>query len=214
MFGFEGLGCVYWHMVAKLLLAVQENFFAAREHGANEATCARLGELYYRVREGMGFNKTPAEFGAFPTDPYSHTPGHMGAQQPGMTGVVKEEILTRLAELGVRVDAGSVRFDPGLLRACEFIAEPEPFRFLDVDGQWQELTVPKGGLAFTWCQVPMVYRLDESARPAVTITGDDGERQALPALALPAEVARHVFQRSGSIRKIELVLNSRQLLSS
>ena len=29
MFGFEGLGCIYWHMVAKLLLAVQESFFAA-----------------------------------------------------------------------------------------------------------------------------------------------------------------------------------------
>ncbi len=213
MFGFEGLGCVYWHMVAKLLLAIQENFFAAREHGADEVICQRLGNLYYRVREGMGFNKTPAEFGAFPTDPYSHTPRHMGAQQPGMTGVVKEEILTRLAELGVRVNAGSVRFEPGLLRAREFIAEPEPFRFLDVDGQWQELTVPGGGLAFTWCQVPLVYRLDESAVPTVAVTRDNGERQALPALALPPEVAQQIFQRSGRIRKIELVLTSRQLHS-
>ncbi len=213
MFGFEGLGCVYWHMVAKLLLAIQENFFAAREQRADEAICRRLGNLYYRAREGMGFNKTPAEFGAFPVDPYSHTPKHSGAQQPGMTGVVKEEILTRLAELGVRVHAGSVRFEPGLLRAREFIAEPEPFRFLDVDGQWQELMVPAGGLAFTWCQVPLVYRLDESARPTVTVTRDDGERQALPALALPRELAQEVFQRSGRIRKIELVLTSRQLLS-
>jgi hypothetical protein len=213
MFGFEGLGCIYWHMIAKLLLAIQENFFAAREQGADDTSCTRLGNLYYRVREGMGFNKTPAEFGAFPTDPYSHTPGHMGAQQPGMTGAVKEEILTRLAELGVRVNAGSVQFDPGLLRAQEFIAEPEPFRFLDVDGQWQELTVPGGGLAFTWCQVPVVYRLDESARSTVTVTRDNGERQVLPALTLPPEVAQQLFQRSGRIRKIELVLTSRQILS-
>jgi len=35
---------------------------------------------------GSAFNKTPAEYGAFPTDPYSHTPGHGGASQPGMTG--------------------------------------------------------------------------------------------------------------------------------
>ena len=27
MFGYEGLGCIYWHMVSKLLLAVQECFF-------------------------------------------------------------------------------------------------------------------------------------------------------------------------------------------
>ena len=213
MFGFEGLGCVYWHMVARLLLAIQENFFAAREQKADEAICRRLGNLYYRAREGMGFNKTPAEFGAFPIDPYSHTPKHAGAQQPGMTGVVKEEILTRLAELGVRVHAGTVRFEPGLLRAREFLAEAEPFRFLDVDGQWQELIVPVGGLAFTWCQVPLVYRLDDSAAPDVTVTRDGGERQALPGLTLPAEVAQEVFQRSGRIRKIELRLTSRQLLS-
>lgn len=214
MFGFEGLGCVYWHMVAKLLLAIQENFFAARGQGVDDVTCTRLGKLYYQVRQGMGFNKTPAEFGAFPTDPYSHTPGHAGAQQPGMTGVVKEEILTRLAELGVRVDAGAVRFDPSLLRAREFLAETEPFRFLDVDGQWQELTVPKGSLAFTWCQVPIVYRLDESADPTVVVTRANGTHDVLPELALPAEVARHVFQRNGHIRKIELVISSRQLLGS
>ena len=130
-----------------------------------------------------------------------------------MTGVVKEEILTRLAELGVRVHAGSVQFEPALLRAREFIATAAPFRYLDVDGQWQELTVPDGGLAFTWCQVPLVYSVDDSARPTVTVTRDDGERQALPALALPPEVAVEIFQRSGHIRRIELVLNSRQLLA-
>ena len=213
MFGFEGLGSIYWHMVAKLLLAVQESFFAAREQGADEVVCQRLGRLYYRVREGIGFNKTPAEFGAFPTDPYSHTPKHLGAQQPGMTGQVKEEILTRFAELGVRVHAGAVRFDPCLLRACEFIDEPQPFRFLDVDGRWQALTVPAKGLAFTWCQVPVIYRLDESADPGVTVSWDNGEDQDLPSLALPEDMARQLFERRGRIRRIELVLSSRQLLS-
>ena len=95
MFGYEGLGCVYWHMISKLLLVVQENFFVAMTEGADEDTCHRLGRLYYRVREGLGFNKSPGEFGAFPTDPYSNTPKHAGAQQPGMTGLVKEEVLTR-----------------------------------------------------------------------------------------------------------------------
>ena len=28
-FGYEGLGCIYWHMVSKLLLAVQETYFRA-----------------------------------------------------------------------------------------------------------------------------------------------------------------------------------------
>ncbi len=213
MFGFEGLGSIYWHMVSKLLLAIQENFFAAREQGADEAICQRLADLYYRVRGGIGFNKTPAEFGAFPTDPYSHTPKHMGAQQPGMTGQVKEEIVTRLAELGVRVFSGTVQFDPALLREREFADDPQSFRYLDVDGQWQTLTVPAKGLAFTWCQVPIVYRLDESTEPGMTVVREDGEQQSLPGLALPAEAARHLFARNGGVRRIELVLTRRQLLA-
>ena len=77
--------------------------------------CAQLTRLYDRVRHGLGFNKTAAEYGAFPTDPYSHTPAHAGAQQPGMTGQVKEELLARWAELGLTVSRGSIRFSPALL---------------------------------------------------------------------------------------------------
>lgn len=211
MFGFEGLGSVYWHMVSKLLLAAQERFFAALEDGADEEVCLRLGRLYYRVRDGLGFNKTPQEFGAFPTDPYSNTPKHAGAQQPGMTGQVKEEILTRFGELGVRVHEGGVRFEVGLLRARELLASAQTFRFLDVDGRWQELMVPEAGLAFTWCQVPFVYRLDDSAEPAVTVVLDDGSRMSPSGLALPTELSAELFQRSGRIRQVELVVRRAHL---
>jgi hypothetical protein len=213
MFGFEGLGCVYWHMVSKLLLAVQENFFFAQTQGADEETCHRLGSYYYRVRKGIGFNKTPAEYGAFPTDPYSHTPKYAGAQQPGMTGQVKEEVLTRFAELGVRVSGGAVQFEPGLLRAREFVRKPQSFRFLDVDGKWQKLTVPKSGLAFTWCQVPFVYRLDDSSGASVTLVMDDGSQQTLGELVLPARLSSELFLRSGRIRQIEVVLERSRLFA-
>ncbi len=213
MFGFEGLGCVYWHMVSKLLLAVQECFFAALAEGAAEETRHRLGQLYYRVREGLGFNKTPGEYGAFPTDPYSHTPKHAGAQQPGMTGQVKEEILSRFGELGLRVRGGAVWFEVGLLRARELVAAPQRFRYLDVDGQWQELTVPESGLAFTWCQVPFVYRLDDSAGPSVTVTLDDGSAVTPTGLTLPAELSAELFLRTGRIRQVELVVRRSQLFA-
>jgi len=142
MFGFEGLGSIYWHMVSKLMLAIQENFFTALDQGTDEVAGRKLGQLYYRVREGIGFNKTPAEYGAFPTDPYSHTPKHAGAKQPGMTGQVKEEILCRFGELGVRVSNGEVHFQPDLLRASEFMAESRGTGYVDVDGNWQTIAVP------------------------------------------------------------------------
>ena len=211
MFGFEGLGCVYWHMVSKLLLAVQERFFLARSAGTDADLCLRLGRLYYRIREGLGFNKTPGEYGAFPTDPYSHTPKHAGAQQPGMTGQVKEEILTRFGELGLRVSQGGVRFDVALLRGRELVEGPREFRFLDVRDQWQELTVPESGLAFTWCQVPFVYRLDDSAEPTVTVTFDDGRQVSPEGLQMPAELSAELFSRSARIRRVDLVVGKSQL---
>ncbi len=70
--------------------------------------------------------------GAFPTDPYSHTPGGKGAQQPGMTGQVKEDILCRFGELGMRVSNGVLAFDSSILKASEFIDETQDFEYVDV----------------------------------------------------------------------------------
>ena len=202
MFGFEGLGSIYWHMVAKLLLAVQENFFAALDNDVDSAIRQRLGDLYYRVRRGIGFNKTPAEYGAFPTDPYSHTPMHAGAQQPGMTGQVKEEILTRFGELGIRVSDGAISIQPALLRTREFLSHERSYRYLDVDNAWQDLELPAPSLAFTWCQVPVVYVLDGTSGCALVAALDDGTELSFADLALPADISAELFRRSGRIRKI------------
>ena len=56
---------------------------------------------YFEINEGIGVNKSPGLYGAFPTDPYSHTPRGRGVQQPGMTGQVKEDIVSRFYELGL-----------------------------------------------------------------------------------------------------------------
>ena len=41
MYGYEGLGCIYWHMVAKLLLAVQETSLRAEREGSPRAGAGR-----------------------------------------------------------------------------------------------------------------------------------------------------------------------------
>ncbi len=145
MFGYEGLGCIYWHMVAKLLLAVQEQVFAAADAGHAALPALQALQAHYRrVRDGLGYRKSAAAYGAFPADPYSHTPGEGGAQQPGMTGQVKEEVLTRWGELGLRVRAGRVHFQPVLLDAAELPAD--------------------GALQFTWAGLPFAYRRGAATR--------------------------------------------------
>lgn len=211
MFGFEGLGSVYWHMVSKLLLALKENFYSAVSQDEHPDLVQRLGALYYRVRDGIGFNKSPEEYGAFPCDPYSHTPKHAGAQQPGMTGQVKEEILTRFGELGIHVSNGEVEFKPNLLRRCEFIPEEQVLRYLDVKNVWQAITVPKNGLGFTWCQVPIIYELSNSY-PSITVTLSDGEQITFSQLTLSDKYSHALFNRTGFIKQIHIILSSKQLL--
>lgn len=213
MFGFEGLGSIYWHMVAKLMLAIEENYFSAIDAGADAETCQKLGQLYYRVRGGIGFNKSPAEYGAFPTDPYSHTPMHAGARQPGMTGQVKEEILCRYAELGVRVIDGRARFQPSLLRACEFSSSSREFEYLDTDGDWKSVTVPANGLAFTWCQVPVIYTLNGDGEAGVDILRRDGSVQNLGGLDLTPQQSEELFQRNGSISQLTVTITPNMLFA-
>ena len=102
LYGYEGLGSIYWHMVSKLQLAVYEVTNKAIISNSDEKVIGQLFDHYFEINEGIGVNKSPDLYGAFPTDPYSHTIWK-GAQQPGMTGQVKEDIISRFGELGVRV---------------------------------------------------------------------------------------------------------------
>jgi hypothetical protein len=185
---------------------VQENYFNALDQQAEDVTCNSLANYYYLVRQGLGFNKTPAQYGAFLTDPYSHTPSHSGAQQPGMTGQVKEEIISRFGELGIRVSEGRIKFDPILLRAQEFVRNPQPFRYLDLFDGWQEIQLSGNSLAFTWCQVPIVYQLADKASVNISIHWRDGHSEQLERPALSRETSALIFSRSGEIKKISVLL--------
>ena len=199
MFAFEGLGSIYWHMVAKLLLAVQENYQRALQSDAKPAVVQALADVYYDVRSGLGFTKNPQVYGAFPTDPYSHSPSNRGAQQPGMTGQVKEEILTRWGELGVEVSHGSIRFEPRLLRSEEFFSEAHAFACLDFDGREIMWDLPPESLGFTYCQIPICYQLAEA--PSITLERRAGSRR-IDGDTLPAAESASIFARDGAISKI------------
>jgi len=213
MYAYEGLGCIYWHMVAKLLLAVQEVFLRAERDGEPQPVREALARAYYRIRAGLGFEKTAAEYGAFPTDPYSHTPARGGAQQPGMTGQVKEEILTRLGELGVVVEGGDVSFRPVLLRRTEFLRESGVFRGYDVEGTSLSLELPAGALAFSFCQVPVVYELADGAG-WIRVTRRDGTVSIRPGESLDGPASRSLLARDGSISRVDVGVPVGRLLTA
>jgi hypothetical protein len=176
MYGYEGIGSVYWHMVAKLLLAVQDLGWEALDRGESDEVIAHIGALYRELRDGFGFRMSPDRFGAFPTDCYSHSPAHSGAQQPGMTGQVKEEILTRFGELGVRVVDGRVALEPIVLPPDEVIGED--------------------GAAFRLFGVAM--SIERAEDDGVEVHGSSDVR-SFAGLSLPAEMSAELFARRGTV---------------
>ncbi len=199
---YEGLGCIYWHMVSKLLVAVQEVLGGAASAGADETVRMRLRRHYAEIREGIGVHKPPELYGAIPIDPYSHTPGFAGAQQPGMSGQVKEDLITRLGEMGARVEDGSLGFHPELAARHEFLGAPRVFDHRDVDGARGEIALGIGTLGFTICQVPVVAH--RSGPPRIEITFRAGERRVIPGLRLDPATSAAIFDRTGAVRRLDL----------
>lgn len=208
-FGYEGLGSIYWHMVSKLQLAVLESCLSAVNDEESPVTIGKLLEHYYEINEGIGVHKSPSLYGAFPTDPYSHTPGGKGAQQPGMTGQVKEDILSRFGELGVFVKNGQLYFNPCLLRKSEFLEEDKTFEYVDIHQEHRQLSLQKGSLCFTYCQVPIVYSL--AAANSLKLMYKDGTYATFNDLSLDESNSLKIFERTGEIIQIHVQIEPAML---
>ena len=204
MYAYEGLGSIYWHMVSKLLLAALENFRNSLEQGSDPVVVGKLADCYFDIRAGIGFNKTPDNYGAFPTDPYSHTPGFAGAKQPGMTGQVKEEVITRLMEMGLSVSGGSILFKPFILRKSEFLSSADSLSYFDIAGNQQSVELQAGQLGFTYCQIPVVYSLANET--SIIITFANGTEKAIAGDTIDAQTSLAIFDKTGEVVKINVAL--------
>ncbi|MEN9282209.1 MAG: hypothetical protein RL594_1144 [Bacteroidota bacterium] len=204
-FAYEGIGSIYWHMVSKLRYAVQETYCSAlKEHGNSNVTNAVL-EFYKSICDGIGVRKSPQDYGAFPTDPYSHTPLSSGAQQPGMTGQVKEDVICRMRELGVFYERGTVHLVPNMLSQRDFLRDMHTIEFQSIRGDQQSIALEKGMLFFSVCQTPIRYELAE--KNEVTIYWNTGNVQSSGSLVLPPLVSKSIIERTGEIRLIHVSLD-------
>ncbi|NVJ86235.1 MAG: hypothetical protein HWE15_08010 [Algoriphagus sp.] len=206
-YGYEGLGSIYWHMVSKLQLAVLECCYKAYEDKTAQPILDKLIEHYYAINEGIGVHKSPEVYGAFPTDPYSHTPAGKGAQQPGMTGQVKEDILCRFGEFGVSIKDGQLSFNPFLLQKEEFLTQSQTMKVVDVKGNMNQIPLPENSLAFTYCQVPVIYNKD--GKNSLEVIFKDGSKSLHEdGLNLDKASSDKIFHRSGEISHVIVHLNS------
>ena len=209
-FGYEGLGSIYWHMVSKLQLAVEECCLKAIQSEESKQTTGNLLAHFYEINAGIGVHKSPSLYGAFPTDPYSHTPATKGAQQPGMTGQVKEDILSRFGELGIFVEDGQLHFNPCMLRKDEFLTADGVFEYVDFDGHSKMLKVEAGSLCFTYCQIPITYTI--AKENSLEVVFKEGENSTIKSLRLDKYTSSLAFTRSGSIQQIIVSIKEQVLM--
>lgn len=177
----------------------------AKKAGSGELEDAdRMAEHFRELKAGIGVDKSPLDYGAFPSDAYSHTPGFAGVQQPGMTGQVKEDFITRFSELGVFVSEGEIRFDPSMLSEEEFLKK-------QVDWVLPERTldIRENQLGFTICSVPVIYELSD--HDAVSVFYENGDRYTFEsALKLNREISDSLFRRDGKFDKIIVQINRKK----
>ena len=200
-YGYEGLGSIYWHMVSKLLLAVEECSHQAIDQGATEEQIESLKGHFHEIFEGIGVHKSPEIYGAFSTDPYSHTPYWKGAQQPGMTGQVKEDVMSRFGELGITLEGELLKFNPKLLNwEAELLNVASEFNYFDVKGQPQTLNLEPQTLLFTYCQVPVIYK--RGGGPKIEIHSVEGSFETVEGLTCNAAQTQAILNRTGEVVKL------------
>ena len=110
-----------------------------------------------------------------------------------MTGQVKEDLLCRFGELGVRVQGGQLQFDRTLMHAEEFLTESAVFEYVDVVGQTQTIELAADSLVYTVCQVPVVHQRGE--QEGIEMTWNDGRTTHVDGLVLDHETSRKIFRR-------------------
>jgi hypothetical protein len=200
-YGYEGLGSIYWHMVSKLLLATQECYFNAIKEGAGNEIQNKIKQHYYEIKAGIGLYKSPGLYGAFPTDAYSHTPANAGVKQPGLTGQVKEDVISRFGELGVLVKNGKISFNPSLLNRNELLQQTETFSYFDLEGNQKSVELSSGQIGFTFCQVPVIYTF--GSKNSTSVFFKNGEIKHFGNNEIDEKTSAAIFSRSGEVERIE-----------
>ena len=112
-----------------------------------------------------------------------------------MTGQVKEDIISRFGELGLRVFDGKISFDPTILRKDEFNLTESVFKYVDYNSKIKSINLSKNTLAFSICQVPVIYHLSKSEKIIIKFENGDSKK---------SRGNEKIFERNNEIEKIDV----------
>ena len=88
-----------------------------------------------------------------------------------------------------------------LLNKDEFLSTEKEFNYYNVDGNKKQLLIKSNSLAFTYCQVPIIYNVADENKIFVTTNDEIIEFEGLK---LDTKLSNSIFNRDGRIQKIEV----------
>ena len=98
-----------------------------------------------------------------------------------------------------------------LLRRDEFLSETSTFEYIDLDRKPRQINLSPKTLAFTFCQTPILYHLENQER--LQIHFSDGKIQESLNLCLDKENSQHIFNRDKVVTRIDVYLKDLMLKS-
>jgi len=102
------------------------------------------------------------------------------------------------------VNDGKIFFNPRLLRVEEFLKASKVFSYYDINNEVEKIQLEEGSLAFTYCQIPIIYKLSE--KEGLNIHFSEGSILELNERNLDAPTSKMVFERTGEIKQIVVTL--------
>jgi hypothetical protein len=117
-----------------------------------------------------------------------------------MTGMVKEEILTRQMELGFSIENGCLVFNFLLLNRDEFLVGQTEFAYLNVHGRPEKMELPAGSVAYTVCQVPILLQISDEL--CIEVHFSDSSTQQINGFVLDSVNSQHIFQRDDVVHHL------------
>ena len=88
---------------------------------------------------------------------------------------------------------------------AEFLQKETKATFILADGSLKNIVLEPDSLAFTVCQVPVIYKIATSNK--IEVYYANGKHDAFHTLELNDETSRKIYQRSGEIIHVKVFID-------
>ena len=85
------------------------------------------------------------------------------------------------------------------------LTEEREWKFHDVTGSERKIVLPPHSLGFSFCQVPVIYKLDDD-RAQLSLTVEDWSTIQIEGMALDVATSKAIFRRLGTVTHIEVTV--------